>query len=685
MNPSPADFNSPLEALRQLKALLDQGAITAAEFDTLKQRVLNTGLPTAAPGNPAPAVPAAPAEAFPPKAAFEPATVPAASDTNELPSLLDMFQQVPAGSPAPGAAAAPALSVPMSEVRGPVPPLAAPRLVPVAPVVVAPVPTAPPTAPTGFSPALAVPAPNSSAAPPAARPPADFLPPKTAAPVVIPVAIEPYPELIPAAASKPTPAAPDPLDTPAAKRPFDELLATLGTPAAPPIRPPVLPAQSPVRPTYEPEPSAPNRTLPKVLLALGALALLLVLGYLFLNHDQTDEHLTSLSKTAADSVVVSPDAGPSAEPLNLPSAGAVSAAEAAPAMPPLHAGADPRARLWGATARFYYRDDPALASVQSQLAQTIDDSSLPAFSQSLEAAARIERRARLGQNHVPSFQRAFQDVQSRNIGPADLSALIESIRTKLEGNPTRMADPTRKQRLAALIAQLSQAASETPATTETFPSAPVPDAATTTPAAASSASKPEAAEPKSTFPAGEPAATIATAGTAASTPAPATGKPAAVPTTTRPEPATSADATGPATAPEDGDDEATTRARQALASYYADLQAPPFNAAQHFAPTVERLYTRQNLTPATIEQELNQSIFPEFKQLSTRIVPGTLRLGPPAADGTRTATYTEQSRAFRVSKNQHQRTRTQVRVRFDPDFKMTYMRQEKLLENTFEQ
>ena len=170
-------------------------------------------------------------------------------------------------------------------------------------------------------------------------------------------------------------------------------------------------------------------------------------------------------------------------------------------------------------------------------------------------------------------------------------------------------------------------------------------------------------------------------------PAPVPMPASPAPSAPAPAPAASAEPAppaGPATAPEDGDDEATTSVRGALSRFYTDLQAAPFNASQHFAPTVERLYTRQNLTPAAIEEDLNRSMFPEFRQRVTRVVPGTLRVGPPAADGTRTATYTEQSRAFRVSRNQFQRTRTQVRVRFNPAYKMTYMRQEKLLENTFE-
>jgi hypothetical protein len=291
--------------------------------------------------------------------------------------------------------------------------------------------------------------------------------------------------------------------------------------------------------TSEQEAEQPaSSALPKVLLVLGGLALLLVLGYLFMGREQSNEHLTSLSKTAEDSVAVHPETGPQAEQLNLP-----------PATEP------------------------------------------------------------------------------------------EVVRT-------------------------------------------VPAIAAPTPINSDSA---KAAAAKSTFPAGEAGDTEQAPATTTPTKKPTPATPAATPAARPAESSDAADSESDAATPEDGDDEATTQVRQALSSYYSDLQAPPFKASQHFAPVVERLYTRQNLTPAAIETEMDKTLFPEFKQMTTSIVPGTLRVGPPAADGTRTATYTEQSRAFRVSKGQHQRTRTQVRVRFDPEYKMTYMRQEKLLESTFEQ
>ena len=45
--------NSPIDTLRQLKEMLDSGALTPAEFEALKQRLVFTAPPAAVP-RPAP-------------------------------------------------------------------------------------------------------------------------------------------------------------------------------------------------------------------------------------------------------------------------------------------------------------------------------------------------------------------------------------------------------------------------------------------------------------------------------------------------------------------------------------------------------------------------------------------------------------------------------------------------------
>lgn len=214
---------------------------------------------------------------------------------------------------------------------------------------------------------------------------------------------------------------------------------------------------------------------------------------------------------------------------------------------------------------------------------------------------------------------------------------------------------------------------------------------------------PDTARVTPALPATPPAATVDTARPAVpATPAPAPSAPAAQPADATAPAGTTPNAS-PATEPEPEDSNATpsapapaappapgarvsdveARVRTALSAYYEDLKAPPFNAAQHFAPTVERFYTLQNTTPAAISAELDRSHFPEFLEGETQGVPGSLNISEPVRDGSRVVTYLEKSRAFRKSRQQHQNTTAQVRIRFDRDFKIVYLRQERLLENTF--
>ena len=199
---------------------------------------------------------------------------------------------------------------------------------------------------------------------------------------------------------------------------------------------------------------------------------------------------------------------------------------------------------------------------------------------------------------------------------------------------------------------------------------PAPAPVETTPAPQPSSPEPTAADDDTPAEVAEntPAAPAPAAGPAAS---PAT---AGVPGSTAPLPA----------APEAGDDAATVAVRTVLARYYADLFAPPLRAENYFAPQVERLYIQRDLTPAQINATIGQTFFPDNQQAVYQVEPGTLRVSEPVRDGSRTATYIERARIFRVSLGRYQRLRTQVRVRFDKENRITYMRQEKLLLNTFE-
>lgn len=161
--------------------------------------------------------------------------------------------------------------------------------------------------------------------------------------------------------------------------------------------------------------------------------------------------------------------------------------------------------------------------------------------------------------------------------------------------------------------------------------------------------------------------------------------PVAAPTTIDSAASAPAEAAATTPAPAAAADDAAVRTQvlNALTSYYDDLKEAPFDAAQHFAPTVERFYTLQNTTPGAINDDLTKSHFPEFLEADTQIDPASLQIGPVAADGTRVVTYLEKGKAFRQSRQQHQQTTAQVRVRFDKNYKIVFLRQERLLENTF--
>jgi hypothetical protein len=147
-------------------------------------------------------------------------------------------------------------------------------------------------------------------------------------------------------------------------------------------------------------------------------------------------------------------------------------------------------------------------------------------------------------------------------------------------------------------------------------------------------------------------------------------------------PATTAPAATETASAAESANEATARVRDVLAAYYADIQASPFNAEQYFAPQVELFVILRNTTPAAISNWLDQNRFSELKDAQFQVEPGSLRVSPPTADGTRVVTYIERGRGFRQSLQKNQYIRAQMRLRLNPDYKITYQKQERLLENT---
>lgn len=175
----------------------------------------------------------------------------------------------------------------------------------------------------------------------------------------------------------------------------------------------------------------------------------------------------------------------------------------------------------------------------------------------------------------------------------------------------------------------------------------------------------------------EPVADSPPAADTAALPVPAAGPDAGL----APVAGTPEETATPAAAPALSEAEVISRARDRLESYYDDMRNAPFSAQRHFAPAVERYYTLVNTTPAAINENISTYHFPEFQDSEASIEEGSMKV-TPAANGYEVS-YIELGSAMRKSKNQKQQTKARVRARFDADFKMTYFRQEALLENNF--
>ncbi|MGV3587604.1 MAG: SHOCT domain-containing protein [Adhaeribacter sp.] len=173
----------------------------------------------------------------------------------------------------------------------------------------------------------------------------------------------------------------------------------------------------------------------------------------------------------------------------------------------------------------------------------------------------------------------------------------------------------------------------------------------------------------------EPTATVNTAPTEVTVPAAGTQ-----PTTENP--ATTTAPVTPPPAPKITDEEALNKIKDRLQAYYADMKTPPFAAQNHFAPVVERYYTLSGTTPQAINENISSYHFNEFQDSQSSIEDGSLKM-TNRGDNSYEVTYIEHGTAFRKSKGQKQETTARVRARFDKDFKLTYFRQEQLLENRF--
>ena len=148
---------------------------------------------------------------------------------------------------------------------------------------------------------------------------------------------------------------------------------------------------------------------------------------------------------------------------------------------------DVRARMWAATARFVYGDDPALTSLRPQLRQTIDSGSVKSFGRHLEDAVKLENKSLPKQEHVMKFQGAFKTISAKNEAPSQLAS---SIATRLlENKPERQTQASfvqLRRTLNALADPNASAPTATPAPASAADTAAEPAASAATTAASPS-------------------------------------------------------------------------------------------------------------------------------------------------------------------------------------------------------
>lgn len=195
----------------------------------------------------------------------------------------------------------------------------------------------------------------------------------------------------PAPAASPTPAAPaapseagasvpsasPPVALPEVPRPPAPVAPAAWQAAPAPVLPPVAAATPPA--------DIPERRNPLTLVFAigGALLLLALVLYLALGGQGADEHLTSTSRTAADSTNVAPEIGPQAQQLALPTA--PETIRVAPAAPLPAAPVPARFRTDSATATTAAAPQPAPATAttaptKAKAAEPAKNAAVPADS-----------------------------------------------------------------------------------------------------------------------------------------------------------------------------------------------------------------------------------------------------------------------------------------------------------------
>ena len=143
---------------------------------------------------------------------------------------------------------------------------------------------------------------------------------------------------------------------------------------------------------------------------------------------------------------------------------------------------DPQqAAVWACTARYLYRNDPALQTIAPELLKTVQDYSVGYFERGLNAAVKIEMRLKqclLKDSHVQTFKsKVFDPLQAL---PRPAPTLAADILVKLRDNhPERQPGGANATQFRAFEKELTQLGGTLPSAKPLVPSA---DAAPFTPA-----------------------------------------------------------------------------------------------------------------------------------------------------------------------------------------------------------
>lgn len=117
-----------------------------------------------------------------------------------------------------------------------------------------------------------------------------------------------------------------------------------------------------------------------------------------------------------------------------------------------------------------------------------------------------------------------------------------------------------------------------------------------------------------------------------------------------------------------------SRAEQQIASrlnaLFNDISNQRLAANVHFASNVEQYISLKNVTPATINQNFEKWSYPEFKNYTSRVQPGSFRLIEEGPSQYKTE-FIQEVDCYRISKQSNWKIMVTVEAIFNADFKIT--------------